>query len=104
MNVLKCYSKKNFWKMKVKLYLCITSVLNRAQGSLFGSGRFNPEEETSGVLGIEHCPNLVFVLCEKISILIRREHRMFNLWPFIVLTDILGFISSRGDVIDFTFV
>jgi hypothetical protein len=90
--------------MEVKLYLCTTSVLNRAQRSLLGSGRFNPEEEISGVLGIENSAHPVFVLCKKISILIRREHRMFTLWPFIVLTEILGFISSRGNVINFTFV
>jgi len=90
--------------MKVKIYLCITSVLNRAQGSLLGSGRFNTEEETAGVLGIRHLHHLVFVLCKIIPVLIRSEHRIFGLWPFIVLTEILGFISSRDDVINFTFV
>ena len=104
MNFLKCYSKNNFWKMKVKLYLCITSVLNGAQRSRLGSGRFNPEEETSGILGIGHCPHLVFVLCKIIPILIRREHRMSIPWPFTVLTEILWLIFSRGDVINSTFV
>jgi len=86
--------------MKVKLYVCITSVLNEAQRPLLGSGRFNPEEETSGVLGIGHCPHIVFVLCK----IIPRERRMASPWPFTVLTEILGLISFRGDVINFTFV
>jgi hypothetical protein len=82
--------KNNFWQMKVKLYLCITTVLNGVQGSLLGPGHFNPEAETSGVLGIGHSPHLVFVLCKIIPILIRREYQMSSLWPFIVLTEIVG--------------
>jgi len=88
--------------MKVKFYLCITSVLNGAQRPLLGSGRFRPDEGSSGVLGIGHCLHTVFVLCKITPILIRREHRMSSQWPFTVLTEILG--VDKKNQLDVTFL
>jgi hypothetical protein len=79
MNFPKCYSKKIFWEMKAKLYLCITFVLNRAQWTLLRSGLFNSEEESSGVLEIWHSPHIVIVLCKIIPTLIRRGYAVAQL-------------------------